>query len=372
MSKSLLTEKDIIQHLAAGGTAATLPAGAILTPSARDRLAEARSATRTAGTSPVAPAGTSAAPILPDYTYRWEERSDPRTPAEIAAFFASPEIAAIKQRMCDMGRRMWEKEYVDGNGGNLLVRVGHNLFLTTQTLISKGFMTPETIALVDFEGRQLAGKFKRTSECLTHLAIYRNQPKARATCHAHPVHATAYAVANVRPPTCMIPEAEVFLGQIGMAEYQTPGTPANAEAVGTVAKDHHAILMVNHGVITWGDHIEDAYWKMENVESYCKTIWIASQLGNGLKTITTGQARELIELRKSLGMFDKRAEWKECELCDNSEFRPGVVCTNLPDAGAAGGDCGCDTKPAADSAQAEELVAQITALILKELQAKAS
>ncbi|MCD8482936.1 MAG: class II aldolase/adducin family protein [Verrucomicrobia bacterium] len=71
-------------------------------------------------------------------------------------------------------------------------------------------MTPETIAMVDFDGKQLAGKFKRTSECMTHLAIFRNQPAARATCHAHPVHATAFAVAGVRPPTCMIPEAEVF------------------------------------------------------------------------------------------------------------------------------------------------------------------
>lgn len=359
MAKRVYTEKDIIALLKSGKGAADLPAGAILTPSAKDRLGEK------AGPAVVRKAAAGAAkvasePILPDYTYRWEGRADPEG-AALQAFFNGPEMQAIKERMCDMGRRMWQKGYVDGNGGNLVVRVGHNLFLTTQTLISKGFMTPETIGLVDFEGRQLAGKYKRTSECMTHLAIYRNQPKARATCHAHPPHATAFAVANVQPPTCMIPEAEVFLGQIGMAEYQTPGSPENAKVVGDAAKEHHAILMVNHGVITWGDHIEDAYWKMENVDAYCQTIWITSHLGNGFKTITGGQARELIALRKSLGMDDKREGWKECELCDNSEFRPGVVCkTGLTQPSGA----------AAEGTDSEALIQQITDTIMAELSSK--
>jgi len=365
MAKRVYTEKDIAHMLAEGKTVADLPAQAILTPAAKDLLKEKggdkgaspRKAPATVGSA------ASSEPILPDYVYRWEDRPDPVGSKAIAAFFHSPEIEAIKQRMVDMGRRMWEKGYVDGNGGNLLVRVGENLFLTTQTLISKGFMTPETISLVDFDGRQLAGKFKRTSECMTHLAIYRNQPKARATCHAHPPHATAYAVANVQPPTCMIPEAEVFLGQIGMAEYQTPGSPENAVVVGEVAKSHHAILMVNHGVITWGDHIEDAYWKMENTDAYCQTIWIASQLGNPLKTITTGQARDLIDLRKQLGMSDKRETWKECELCDNSEFRPGVVCRNPEPADASTPKTPAPVK----DDEAEALIRQITDMIMQEL-----
>ncbi len=363
MAKRVFTEKDLQEWHAAGKPLTALPEGAILTPAARDWLRARTGAGRGAPAAASAPAE----PILPDYVFRWEERQDPDTPEAIRKFFESPEIQALKQRMCDIGRRMWERDFVDGNGGNLVVRVGRNLFLTTQTLISKGFMTPETISLVDFEGRQLAGRYKRTSECLTHLAIYRNQPKARATCHAHPPHATAFAVANVRPPTCMIPEAEVFLGQIGMAEYQTPGSPANAEAVGKVAADHHAILMVNHGVITWGDHIEDAYWKMENTDAYCRTIWIASQLGGSLKTITPAQARELIELRKSLGMEDVRAGWKECELCDNSEFRPGVVCANVPAA-----PCAAPAAAGTSRAEADALVRHITDLIMAELGRAAS
>jgi L-fuculose-phosphate aldolase len=154
----------------------------------------------------------------------------------------------------------------------------------------------------------------------------------------------------------MIPEAEVFLGQIGMAEYRTPGTPANAEVVGNAAVDHMAVLMVNHGVITWGKDIEDAYWKMENVESYCKTVWVASQLNGGnLLTITGGQAKELIALRKSLGMDDKRSTWKECQLCDNADFNPGTVCS-------VGGPSASATSPT--SAEAEALVKAITDQIM--------
>jgi L-fuculose-phosphate aldolase len=267
--------------------------------------------------------------------------------------------------MCDIGRRMWEKNYTDGNGGNLTIRVGDNLVLCTPTLISKGFMKPEHMALIDLDGKQLAGTRKRTSECLTHMAIMKRQPKAKACCHAHPPHATAFAVAGVRPPTCMIPEAEVFLGEIGMAEYQTPGTPANAVAVGEAAIEHMAVLMINHGVITWGKDIEDAYWKMENTDAYCQTVLLATQLkGSNLLTITGGQAKELISLRASLGMDDKRANWKECELCDNSEFRPGVVCQVTP---AAGGSGAARSDGGAPNAEAEAVVQAVTDQIVAQL-----
>jgi L-fuculose-phosphate aldolase len=301
-------------------------------------------------------------PTVPDYEFRWTPGSDAKTPEEIHAFFHSPEIEILKVRMCDIGRRIWERGYVDGNGGNLTIRVGDNLCLCTPTLISKGFMKPEEMCLVDLEGTQLAGTRKRTSECMTHLAIMKRQPKAKACCHAHPPHATAYAVAGVRPPTCMIPEAEVFLGQIGMAEYQTPGTPANAKVVGEAAMEHMSVLMLNHGVITWGKDIEDAYWKMENTDAYCKTVLLATQLkGTDLLTITGGQAKELIDLRGQLGMTDKRSDWKECELCDNSEFRPGVVCQIPEGAGAAGSD-----GPGLND-DAENVVKAVTDQILKQL-----
>jgi L-fuculose-phosphate aldolase len=348
--KKVITAADAEAMIRSGNI--NIPAGAVVTPAAKDVFG---SANKSYGVAAPA-AAKKVEPILPDYEYHWTPGKDPKTPAEIDAFFHSPAITKLKERMVEIGQRMWAREYTDGNGGNLTIRVGDNLVLCTPTLVSKGFMTVEQMGLVDLEGNQLAGKFKRTSECMTHLAIMKRQPKAKACCHAHPPHGTAFAVAGVQPPTCMIPEAEVFLGQIGMAEYRTPGTPANAEVVGNAAVDHMAVLMVNHGVITWGKDIEDAYWKMENVESYCKTVWVASQLNGGnLLTITGGQAKELIALRKVLGMDDKRANWKECELCDNAEFRPGTVC-NIGGPAASSGS--------GSNADAEALVKAITDQIM--------
>lgn len=359
MKKRVYTGADVEALLKSGKGLGEIPADAVLTPSARDII-------RAAQGGPVAQAGASAAagaagPILPDYEYHWQPGRDAKSAREIEAFFNSAAINDLKHRMVDIGRRMWAREYTDGNGGNLTIRVGDNLVLCTPTLVSKGFMTPEQICLVDLEGRQLAGRYKRTSECLTHLAIMKRQPKAKACCHAHPPHGTAFAVAGVQPPTCMIPEAEVFLGQIGLADYRTPGTPEVAKLVGEAAVDHMAVLMVNHGVITWGKDVEDAYWKMENVESYCKVVWVASQLNGGrLLTITGGQAKELIALRETLGMDDKRKGWQECQLCDNSDFHPGTVCQVAPAAGAGPASTALD--PAA-----EKLVQQVTDEILKAL-----
>jgi L-fuculose-phosphate aldolase len=359
MSKKVFTAADMQAFLKSGRTAADLPQDVLLTPSAKDVLRDGVGGGRSSMPTSGAAAAPQAEPILPDYEYSWTPGKDPRTPAEIQAFFDSPPIVAIKHRMVDIGRRMWTRNYTDGNGGNLTIRVGDNLVLCTPTLVSKGFMTVEQMCLVDMDGKQLAGKYKRTSECMTHLAIMKRQPKAKACCHAHPPHGTAFAVAGVRPPTCMIPEADVFLGEIGLAEYGTPGTPEVADNVGRIGVDHMAVLMVNHGVITWGKDVEDAYWKMENVESLCQTVWVASQLNRGkVQSMTGSQAKELIAVRKSLGMDDKRSTWKECELCDNSEFQPGTVCQIPGNPGGSGSPA-----PKLDP-EAEKLVQTLTDQII--------
>ncbi len=214
----ILTARDVAALLDSGQA---IPEGALLTPTARDLLGEGRRHAAkpyaTAAPAPlavVAPAAVATAPMVPDYEYKWVPGSDPKTPDEIQRFFASSPIEELKRRICDMGRRLWLKDYTDGNGGNITVRVGDNLVLCTPTLICKGFMTPADMALIDLDGRQLAGVRKRTSEALTHLGIMKRQPAAKACVHAHPPHATAFAIANASVPSCLIPEAEVFLGKI--------------------------------------------------------------------------------------------------------------------------------------------------------------
>ena len=173
-------------------------------------------------------------------------------------------------QICDIGRRLWQRAYVDGNGGNIAIRVGEDVALCTPTLISKGFMKPEDLCLVDLEGNQLAGTKKRTSEILMHLQIMKRQPRAVATCHCHPPYSTGFAVAGVEPPTCMIPEYEVF-SSVAIAPYRTPGTPEMGKLVAELVDKHNTILMANHGVVTWShNNVEEAYWRMEIIEAYCR------------------------------------------------------------------------------------------------------
>lgn len=242
---------------------------------------------------------------IPTEEYSWPKGADPRTRSGLNRLFHSPKIERLKRKMCEIGRRMWQREYVDGNGGNITLRIGDNLVLCTPTLVSKGFMHPRDICLVDLAGKQLLGTRRRTSEALTHLGIMQRQPLAKACIHAHPPHATAFAI-GAPPPSALLTEAEIFLGVIGQANYQTPGGPGNAEEVGRVGSKHQATIMANHGAIVWGSSVEEAYWRLEIVDTYCRTVWIALQGGGPLAPIPEAGMRELIALRKSLGMPDER------------------------------------------------------------------
>jgi len=226
--------------------------------------------------------------------------------ARIKAFFNSPAIHELKVQICEIGRRLWQRAYVDANGGNIAIKVGEDMALCTPTLVSKGFMKPEDLCLVDMEGNQLAGTKKRTSEILMHLQIMRRQPKATATVHCHSPYGTAFGVAGLQPPTCMISEFEVF-ASVAIAPYRTPGTPELGKLVADLVDKHNTILMANHGVVAWSHvNVEDAYFKIEILEAYCRTILIASQLGKPMNTMTPTQLQDLLKIKFSLGIPDPR------------------------------------------------------------------
>ena len=121
-------------------------------------------------------------------------------------------------------------------------------------------MKPEDICKVDYEGKQLAGTRKRTSEVLLHLAVYKNRPDVNAVVHCHPPHATAFAVAHEPIPKCVLPEVEVFLGEVPIAKYETPGDQQFADTIVPYVKDCNTILLANHGTVTFGPDLEKAYF----------------------------------------------------------------------------------------------------------------
>jgi L-fuculose-phosphate aldolase len=347
--KTVISAKDIEELIAQGGDPKSLPADAIFTPSAKDLLRDLHRH-RGGSASNGAPAGgTAAAPA--------GKLSSKSPRAELEAYINSAEALVLKEQLCDIGRRLWGRAYVDGNGGNIAIRVGEDIALCTPTLVSKGFMKPEDMCLVDFEGNQLCGTKRRTSEILMHLQIMKRQPRAVATCHCHPPYSTGFAVAGLAPPTCMIPEYEVF-ASVAVAPYRTPGTPEMGQLVADLVDKHNTILMANHGVVSWShNNLEDAYFKMEILEAYCRTILVTAQLGVPPKTMSAAQLQDLLKIKQSLGIPDPRHGLKECELCDNDEWRPGVTCA-VPARGSP--QIGYD-------AEAEQAVQAITDQIMARL-----
>lgn len=319
--KSIISLRDLEEMVRGGKDFRALTNDALLTPSARDFLRDMENnGVHNGGSS------SNGKPFAPKNVTSKSPKAD------IDALFNSPEVAGLKAQICEVGRRLWQREYVDGNGGNIAVRVAEDIALCTPTLVSKGFMKPEDMCFVDLEGNQFCGVKKRTSEILMHLQIMKRQPRAVATVHCHPPNATGFAVAGIAPPTCMIPEYEVF-SSVAIAPYRTPGTPEMGKLVADLVDKHNTILMANHGVVAWSHNgVEDAYFKMEILEAYCRTILVASQLGKPPNTMTAAQLQDLLKIKQSLGIPDPRIGLKECELCDNAEWRPGVACAVEPKA----------------------------------------
>ena len=233
----------------------------------------------------------------------------------------------VREAMCEIGRRVWAKDYIASNDGNFSFRLDQNRVLCTPTMISKGFMRPEDMVIVDLEGNQLAGTRRSTSEVKIHLYLYRQRPDIHAVVHAHPPHATAFAITRRELPKAVLPEVEIFLGEIPMAPYATTGTWEFAESVAPWARTHDAFLLASHGVVTVGRDPFDAYYKMETVDQYCRILLLARQLGD-THVLDHAAMAGLLKVKEKLGIPDPRTE--------GDWFTPGVRPGPVPAADAPG------------------------------------
>ena len=220
--------------------------------------------------------------------------------------FHSEAARMLKEEIVRNGRKLWERQYVDGNGGNISARLSPSYILCTPTLLSKGDLRVEDIALVDLDNRLICGSRAQTSEILLHLEIYKTVPQARSVIHCHPPYATAHAVAGVIPQGNLVPEQEVFVGPVALTPYETPGTLAFARTITPVVRQHNTILLSNHGIVCWADTVTHAEWYAEVVETYCKTVMIALQLKSPLPEISPEKILDLLALKQKLGLPDAR------------------------------------------------------------------
>ena len=184
-----------------------------------------------------------------------------------------------RQEIVQVGRMIHERGYVAATDGNLSVRLRENRILVTPTAMSKGLMKPSDLVVVDAEGRKLQGKRHVSSEIAMHLLVYRLRSDIHAVVHAHPPTATGYAAAGQPLNPALLSEVVIALEDIPLAEYGTPGTSELCDTLAPLIPRYQAILMSNHGVVTYGEDLLTAYMHMETVEHFAKVALVAHMLG---------------------------------------------------------------------------------------------
>ena len=256
----------------------------------------------------------------------------------------------IKKQICEIGKRIYDRGMVAANDGNISVKISDNEFLCTPTGVSKGFMTPEFICKVDKDGKPLEtnGKFRPSSEIKMHMRVYQKRPDVQSVVHAHPIYATSFAIAGIPLTQPIMPEAVIALGCVPIAEYGTPSTMEIPDAVEKYLPYFDAVLLENHGALSYSDSLLNAYYKMESLEFYAQLLFNARQLG-GPKEFSEAQVQRLYEIRRQMGLKGKH---------------PANICMNNCDGKTSCHSCGnCGGHGAKESDS--DLVAQITKKVLE-------
>lgn len=225
----------------------------------------------------------------------------------------------LREQICEIGRRLYARGYAAANEGNLSCRLSPDEVLCTPTLICKGFMEPDDLCVVDLDGRQRRGQRPATSEIRLHIEVYRGNVEASAVVHCHPPHATAFAVSGQEIPTGIHPEAEVFLGVVPTAPYETPGTWDFAATIRPFLRTANTVVLRNHGTVSWSATLERAYWQTEILDSYCRLLILARQAGN-VARLPPAKVEALLELRAQFGMPPDARRGGGAGLYVNPEF----------------------------------------------------
>ena len=210
-------------------------------------------------------------------------------------------IDRLRADIVEVGRRLYGRGFCASNDGNISIRFAPDRVLTTPKNVSKGYMTPDMMVVVDIDGKKVAGDRDASSELLMHLEVYRQRPDVNAVVHAHPPLATGFAVAGVPLDRAVLAEVICTLGSIPIVDYATPSTPELPAAVRQYIKAHDGLLLANHGALTVGAEVYGAYYKMETVEHFAKISLVARMLG-GERLISQEEVLRLQALRGKYGI----------------------------------------------------------------------
>lgn len=206
----------------------------------------------------------------------------------------------IKLEICEVGRRIYQNGFAAANDGNISVKAEDG-FWTTPTGVSKGFMTTDMLVKVDKDGKILEGNLRPSSELKLHLRVYNERPDVGAVVHAHPPFVTAHAACGIALNKQILPEATIFIGGAPLVPYGTPSTDELPDNLSRFLEQTDAYLLENHGAVTVGAGLMNAYFKMESLEYYAKISFLTRLMG-GAKELTPDQVLALIAVRKAFGV----------------------------------------------------------------------
>lgn len=218
----------------------------------------------------------------------------------------------LREQICDVCHKMWQKGWVAANDGNVSVKLEDGTFLATPTGMSKSFITPEKLVHIDMEGNILEAEegCRPSSEIKMHLRCYREREDVGAVLHAHPPVATGFAVANKPLDEYSMIETVIALGSVPVTPYGTPSTYEVPEAIAPYLGEHDAVLLQNHGALTVGVDVITAYYRMETLELFAQISLNAHMLG-GAKEISRENIDRLISMREGYGVTGRHPGYKK-------------------------------------------------------------
>lgn len=260
----------------------------------------------------------------------------------------------VKKDMILCCQRMYNRGYVAANDGNLSLKLGNDRVLCTPTGKSKGFLTEDQLIVVDMDGTMVSGPrgFRPSSEIKMHLMVYREREDISSVVHAHPPISTGFAVAGIPLEKCVLPEVVIVLGAVPIAAYGTPSTEEIPNNIKKLIQDYDAFLLENHGALTLGFDVVNAYEKMETMEHFAQISLTARMLGQE-NTLSKENVIKLMQVREKLGVKGKNPGCVSCA--------DGSCAVVAPDAVAPSSAL----QPAA--AGSDDLIAQITREVKKQL-----
>jgi L-fuculose-phosphate aldolase len=222
-----------------------------------------------------------------------------------------------RREICTVGRWIHSRGFVPSTDGNISVRLDSRRILTSPTGISKGLMSPGDMVITDLQGRKLAGRHEPSSELAMHLLIYGRRPDVNAVCHAHPPVATAYAAAGLPLNKALLSEIVISLGHIPVAQYGTPGTSELSDALEPLVQNYDAILMANHGVVTYGADLLTAFFRMETVEHFAQVSLVTELLGK--QVLLSGRdVEKLLAARARYGTTTAASVTTDCPVTSDN------------------------------------------------------